>query len=335
MYNVEKTDGKYKSLIKYQRLDYLRKFCRKSTTKQFLFPDINNIKFQHLTTITLIIVFNRPHHYNIPLLQLLYEPWFKKVVYCSTFSNYPFDVPNFIVPFIHDEKFSYINVSLRDFQSGFFSYQCVMKYIQSNPDQESNYLIIADDLLLNFWNSFGLDIVHLHNSCNRVVDGSGNSGIWWNSPYGETALIKVMQNLNDTKNLLGDILSPKEMDHLFKSLMEPIWCPSDIYYLPSKMADKFKKLAELFLSCKVFLEFAIPKVLSVLGWYKHYIGTEKNQVDISGKYLWNMSARASPFVYYNKNELFIHPVKFTLLQTIKTEFCDTYVFDLFKSLSEI
>lgn len=335
----------YNTFKKYESLDSLRKFCRKSMVKDLPFPDVNNEKFDHLKSILLVVVFNRPHHYNIPMFQILYEPWFKKVVYCSTFNSNPYNFSQHqLGPVVADEqqqKFAYINVTDNEFQSGYFGYNCAVHAILSEASEKNNFLIIADDLLLNFWNSININSVHLHNDCRRVSNDSGTSSVWWDSKFGRTALEKVKKILSNNDNLLTKELSSKEMKIFHETLMDSIWCPSDIYFIPNSVSKKFQKLAEIFSSSKVFLEFAIPKMLSVLGWYEYYQRLDRKNTltvvpDFDGKYLWNMSFRASPFSFYNKNLLFLHPVKFTLLHhsSWKTNFCNFYVFDLFKSLSD-
>ncbi|XP_022794903.1 probable glycosyltransferase STELLO1 [Stylophora pistillata] len=193
------------------------------------------------------------------------------------------------------------------------------------------YLLIGDDVILNYWNLIGMDR-------NKIWEGpkvpillkytQPENWSWWNSPYGKSTCQKAYDDIwnlynSSTTETLSNMssLSVKGTVHS-RSVLGNIkgsidlskqnrnWtflCPrgrSDIFYLPRKFADEFKTLSDIFYKYRTFLEIAVPTMCRI-------IDKEDNFEYIPGIYMPGVGDKQSDFLWktYNTTLAFIHPFK--------------------------
>lgn len=327
-------------MTKVQSIEALSSFCSEHdiTSPQ----SIKVREITHFEDVVLVITFNHPHHANIPLLLTLFRPWFANVIFCSTFDPHEQTESALFSIFGHWSlaNISYVNVSREEMGLGAYSYICLGHVISMDLRNIRGYLVIGDDVLLNFWTFLDTSRIGFHfGSCETVVDFPS---LWWFSAYGDTAVRKIRAMLHSERDRLRLTMSPNATRILKNVLLKPQWCASDIYYIPKDKTLDFRIMAFLFRRAQSFLEIAVPKIIASLGLEDRYelvaqntsIARQEQDDDIKGKYLWTNRDRARPFKVYDEKKHFVHPFKLSKLNETrwKEAFCRRYVASLFEGV---
>ena len=226
----------------------------------------------------LLIVFNLPHYEAIPILEVLYRPLFKSLLYCGP------DYPSLSkYPMLKDYHFAFVQYEQSPPQHfpGSTNYICVrlaLPIIREKMDGRlKGVLFMSDDILFNFWNMMSLD---------RHRPWYSTTGKIWDVNTGRIckngAKTTVCNTADDwswyevqkdqmKRSLLR--LSADDAPEVYKkcgtalasftgSRSRAIGRQSgDFYYLPFKMAEHFSELLVPFHSETVFLEIAVPTLM--------------------------------------------------------------------------
>ncbi len=284
--------------------------------------------------ILLIVVFNKPHTEVIPLIEIMYRPFFpRNILYCAHGSLSLKANPwrkDFNVTFI-TRKHYYTSKP-----EGYLNYECVINAIRLYPSVDG-YLVIGDDTL------FHASIVNLqHNKT-------------WYVPFNETMLGDVQPEKVIRKTVMKvdpgwvfgsfgkEVLNawkavPKlskssVVTQCYRKLQEleggehrMIAAFSDIYYIPQRMAADFATVCSHFLPHKVFLEMAVPTAI-------HCLENLQNVEQLRGTYEWAKPIRFQTWETFRmdtlKGKVYLHPVKWSGLLKRKPDkrlvdvYCDT------------
>lgn len=103
----------------------------------------------------------------------------------------------------------------------------------------SGYLVIANDILLNFFESFWHRNAVFASPCDYV---NGHTIYCWKGEFGEMRLKNLSKYLNE--------ISPTNIDNetltaLKDIISVSIYCISDIYYIPQRFGKKYRTLSQL------------------------------------------------------------------------------------------
>ena len=242
---------------------------------------------------------------------------------------------------------------------GYFAYTCMSRAMEKHPGY-SGYLLINDDVILNYWNLIGLKRDKIWEGPKGTLRFQNYSlpekWYWWNSTWGIKTCQKAfneiwdMREWNPDKWLHGMIDNHTEeqsfprimkwnmknsIDLLRKNGNGKLYCyhgRSDVFYIPRKFADTFQTLSFVFYKHGSFLEIAVPTICRMLD-------VEENFEYISGAYLPGKPGeppvrKAEHFwEVYDKKLGFIHPFKlnyegdgalnYILLRSWITEYSDS------------
>lgn len=183
------------------------------------------------------------------------------------------------------------------------------------------YLYVNDDMVVNWWNFATLDkdklwqggaIIpnHEHVMGSRPI---ATNWPWWNiksksAEACEDSYLEIMHKYRNSADI--DVAALAET-HLLngrgKKVCFRMW--SDLVYIPKRFSDRFQKFSFIFHKNEVFLEVAVPTIMSFLdlreSWEQHYgvyLPDMYGSIDFTdGKLVWPN---------YNYRINFIHPVKF-------------------------
>lgn len=255
---------------------------------------------KYFEDILLVIVYHFPFYDSIPLLTSFYKDAFGDILICGPESYWrSFVMKVYIGP-------------------GLYGYECLAEAIRRYPGYRG-YLYVNDDMIVNWWTFSNLDkeklwqggIVipsHSHVIGSRPID---NSWPWWriksssaeaceDSYYEMTSMSDGYMNV---KELVKNHLSNGDG----RKLCFRMW--SDLFYVPKKFSEQFQRLSFLFHKNRVFLEVAVPTIMSFLDtrvfWeqqYGLYLPDKYGSINFGdGNLVWKE---------YNPDLKFIHPVKF-------------------------
>ena len=257
--------------------------------------------------ILLLVVFNFPLYQNIEVIEYIYARHFAHVLYCGekheTFENFN---RYFTKPISYIESRHY---------HGFLGYDCMIQAMRMGYNV-NGYLHMGDDVLLNVWNLYDLprDKIWFQSSM-RIADRSATSvpdlhksPEWgpWNEIPGKRSLVPLWETLEELsiENEKG-----KDVQQFLKTLQENTGSPlgvmyeaSDIFYVPSRLAERYMFYASLFFKHGVFLEIAVPTILNA-------IENNTKIYRLKGRYLW-FEERDKYVSMFKESNLFIHAWKF-------------------------
>lgn len=268
--------------------------------------------------IVLVIVYNYPFYSSVPTLKALYKNAFPNIMFCG-----PKKAKNDAVEALYIRK-------------GYFSYTCLSRAMEKHPGY-AGYLLINDDVMLNYWNLIGLKRDKIWEGPKEPISFKNYSlperWYWWNSTWGMKQCQKAydeiwaMQesNLDDwqpemlheytgnerthTRTVVWDVKTA--VSRLRKNGNGTRYCyhgRSDVFYIPGKFAEGFNTLSYIFYKHGSFLEIAVPTICRMLD-------VEENFEYIPGVYLPGRSGeppvrKAQHFwEVYDKKLAFIHPFK--------------------------
>lgn len=210
-------------------------------------------KLSNLRKVLLAINYNTPFYASIPILKQYYGDVFGKVIFCGGSENA--DVINF------------------DEHRGYFGYDCLVRAIQRYPGFDG-YFYINDDVLVNWWNFLEFDTSKIwlgapvHFQTGHEMGQPVKTGWhWWKTAHAaklcEKAFEKVEQ-LSKTRD--GVRLGiPKYINRYFRNTRNQRLCVhswADVLYVPRYLSKPFARILQIFRENNVFLEVAVPTVLS-------------------------------------------------------------------------
>ncbi len=201
--------------------------------------------------VLLIINYNHAHYNTIPLLEEIYKPYFKNIVFYG--------------PSKHS------GVHELQHNQGYLSYLCIADAMKKYPNFQG-YFFLMDDCIFNAWllkdfdatTIWAPDILFWRKSRGNPIDFSIKPGtkdfskidwVWWSRKSGYEAMTKAYKEL------------PKDC----KAILEKNWGKnhvvasfSDFFYIPAKYREVFIELAVIYGKHEAFLETALPTILSCL-----------------------------------------------------------------------
>lgn len=231
----------------------------------------------------LIINYNFAHYQSIEFLKELYRPYFPHIVFYG--------------PSPHNE------VNLCNHHEGWFQYKILAHAMEKYP-QFSGYLITNDDNVINPWNFTRFDknkIWFSPTSPLLLVPNATTSWGWWQKPVGYQAMLN---SYNAFAKKYKDTLK-QNCDNQVAVLMGM----SDIAYIPARYKNEVIELCNIFIQHNTFLEIALPTLCACIS--------NKNDWEIfNDVVLWGDNRRNAR-KFYNKSIDYIHPFKFSSLETQK------------------
>ena len=316
-------------------LQYLRKFCSLSNfTLKF---DIDQIDSQSKhSDIVLLITFNiQIRSFTIEQIKNIYGNYFRNIVFCGKNINKFLNESQ--GQFKKFDSYTFIDV---DTGNGYFHYYCMTKAIEMNFNTKGIFLM-SDDVLLKYWELDKIDSskVWFPERINCTIDLKKPDlwWSWWHTSMGISAyekLINHFYSLNKSSEFMNSYNQGRILDSFLKNLRSnsitmvtnssTIICGhmgSDLFYVPNSKFESFHLISSLYRYFDVFLELAVPGILSGLD-------VNFNMEIISGTYDWN---RAEVFVSYSyaKIGLFFHPSKLINYNASAWgyKFCENFIQD--------
>ena len=228
-----------------------------------------------------MIVFNFPHYSNIPHLTALYKNAFPTIMFCGS-----------------EKAIGEHTVEAADIQDGYFGYICVSRAIQKHPGY-SGYLLISDDVILNYWTLVGLNRSQLWEGPQGEVHADSESEKhgkwwWWATQWGREAcqnslneiktftksnpnerLPEMLDNHTDNQTHQRSMVwnMKKAIDTLKKNQNGTLHCinwHADAFYIPGRFADAYTVLSDIFYKHRTFLEIAVPMIFRLIDFQENF-----------------------------------------------------------------
>ncbi|GMR62779.1 hypothetical protein PMAYCL1PPCAC_32974, partial [Pristionchus mayeri] len=116
-----------------------------------------------------IVTSNYQWRMGMGMLQRMYEAHFGMLIFCGHYpkqgpesrnEKYPQGMAedDYLYPHLK-RPINYIDLSNEEVRQGFLMYYCLAKVEEMKLQNVKGYLMFSDDLILNFWNSIGLNVV--------------------------------------------------------------------------------------------------------------------------------------------------------------------------------
>jgi len=321
-------DGEIKmsSLDRLDSAEFFQNYCAPANHK--LTYNLTKLKKSaQPRNLILLVTFNHAVIFeNIVFLKHFYQDYFKQIVFCglSLWNK---------TTHTHFKKFDSFTFIEYNTNYGYFHYFCMSKLIDMGF-RTDGVLLMSDDVLLKYWNLKTLDEKKIwfftNLTCDHDLKSNKTVGIWMDTPEGRPALKTVFNQINQ---ILNDSTTDLKTKHILRNYVHTLvensvnktngsikfcWMGSDVFYLPKEFSFKFNLLAKLFKQKEVFLEFAVPTVLSGLNENFKWADILK------GKYYWTTYY---DFNDYSKTFHFAHPMKLShyLDLNLRKKMCTTYV----------
>ncbi|XP_032221566.2 probable glycosyltransferase STELLO2 isoform X2 [Nematostella vectensis] len=277
--------------------------------------------------IVLVIVYNHPLYSSIPLLRKLYSPAFKHIMFCGEkgTSNRT------------EQSVDYLYI-----RKGFFAYACLARASEKYEDTVGidGYLLISDDVLLNYWNFVPFDRKRIWEGPKVPVtfNGTGVKKKWyfWDSSWGIQKCQKSYNEIIHEARHREDSNSLTFVKTLKSNGVGQAKCfrgRSDIFYIPRKFSAQFQKLAYIFYKHGVFLEIAVPTISRMLDLESNFVyipgvylpGRVNDTTVLGSNYFWQV---------YNKSLHFVHPLKLNYADgDMNRALLNTWVMDHIETLT--
>ncbi|XP_067665264.1 uncharacterized protein [Haliotis asinina] len=219
-----------------------------------------------ITDVALIITFNSDKFYgNLPLLEAIHRRYFAHIIYCGPRQDrfkakLTASIASSNILFIEGLK-----------EGWHFMWECLTLTSKFNLNVRG-YLQIGDDTLLNSWNIADLPrdriwIVHHGQLIRR--DEERNGWVWWKRASGQKAVNRALDtvvrtnskepgNIHVSNFLKTYTANVGDISHVYQA-------SSDLMYIPSKMADQFRYLADVFRRERVIVELTYPTLIHGLA----------------------------------------------------------------------
>ena len=253
----------------------------------------------------LVIAFNFPLYRSIPLLFSLYSKAFPNIYICG-----PNDDGK------SDANASGFDVHRSPIHKGYFAYECLSEAAALHKNY-SGYLLLMDDVLLNFWTLKDLDLKRLWEGPKEPVQAGGiappTRWYWWKSRWGKKNCQRAFNEIQhltkdspETALLANEMISTLRING--RGAHRCFRGRSDIFYVPRHHITRFSMLSSIFRKHDVFLEIAVPTIFRLLEYVEnfeqlqgYYLPGRVGQKPVTdGRYLWTL---------YNEDLNFIHPLK--------------------------
>ena len=278
-----------------EELDAIEHAVLHPNSHHFGLPCAHPVKHT-LSDVLLAINFNHPHYSNIPILRELYKHVFPHHVFCGPVAD-------------TEKKYKIIVVAQPVAQRGFYGYQCLALAIKQRPGF-AGYLYVNDDMIVNWWMFLGLDksriwtgsLVKLSEST-RV--GVGAKTKWWKRAETARRCTEVFLEIETERG-------EEPLKQYFRNTDNERVCVnawSDIFYIPSQLAEQFVDISTIFYDHLVFVEAAVQMTL-------FYLDDKSNFILLNGVYLPDKFGSSvdygSPSLawqIYNRGVTFVHPYK--------------------------
>ena len=268
-------------------------------------------KLKKLKGILLAVQYNNAYYDSIHMLTTFYKPVFGKVVFCGNH---------------YDESINLIHSP--DF-NGYQGYNCLRKAIDLHPGYEG-YLFTNDDALIFWWNLVKYNISKfwiMEDFLNPIrcyydlTSGKSSGWSWWDSEkvpnlpnfcgraiskVSFSSITKTGKDLNLKTYIENRKFTCKKSNLCFCGF-------ADTFYVPKSETKTFVFLSDIFAKEAVYLEAAVPTMMSFL------INTRKKNYQIlSGTIIglvagYRSESYTSGRAIYEHIDLrkdYIHPVKF-------------------------
>lgn len=235
----------------------------------------------------LIVAFNYSAHlHHIPFFLKYYKPHFKKILFYSDLQVNDSVTENHLV--------HYINIKMGYTLHNIFTH--FINTYKHEIEAIDGLFYTMDDAIINVNLLHTLSpekIVYDYHIPADITHYNDSQWYWWQTVYGRSAVHSL---LNDTK---ASDISPKVFSRGF----------SDYFYLPRRyLTEELFEKFELFAKHEVFLEIAIPTIISTMEPNKEIYN------DYSQCVLWNndrLKIRNKDwFSAQFHDKLIIHPIKF-------------------------
>jgi hypothetical protein len=280
--------------------------------------------------------------YVIIFLKQFHQSYFRNIVFCGY--NILNKISNDKLNFKQFDSFSFIDY---DTHGGFLHYACMSKLIDLNL-KTNGILLMSDDVLLKHWNLNSLNTNDYWYPekpfCKYDLILKKDPPPWMtHTEYGEKSVAKVFDlihnNITDNglkessdkeiikkyvkiyklNNLNVSVNDEKNDIKLTKACKEP----SDIFFLPKRLFQDFTVISKIFSENKVFLEIALPTILTGLS--------EFNNETLNGYF--NYWGQIELNKYYYQFKHYLHPVKLNSYNTqnARNLICDLFISDKFNN----
>lgn len=269
--------------------------------------------------ILLLVVFNNPLYASIPYVEVLYRPFFKRILYCGP------KVPKAT----HHQSLAAYNISFISYgdtpkghSKGALNYRCVQLAAEMRYTVEG-IVVMADDVLLMihdlksldadkiwYWPNNRIrtaDIIRRKQCVRRKWDMTPNWPRWYKYWSAAAAMFRTLEEKQNISSLARRCYSNLVEVNGAKLRINGAW--SDFYYVPNSLVEDFAELAKIFAGHKVFLEIAVATIIQCLA-----LPSERESMN--SIYLWFRNRNRLP-KYFNQlqgtRKGFIHPVKWSQL----------------------
>lgn len=215
-----------------------------------------------------------------------------------------------------NESVSDYTVNRFPLHKGYFAYECLSE-AAARYKNYSGYLLVMDDVLLNFWTLKDLDFTRLWEGPKQPIEVSGFSPpaiwYWWRSRWGKENCQKAFNEVNqfykdspETAILAKEMLS--KLRHNGKGVNRCFRGRSDIFYVPRKYITRYSLLSSIFRKHNVFLEIAVPTIFRLLDKVENFEqlqgyylpGRVGQEPVMDSRHFWTL---------YSEDLNFVHPLK--------------------------
>ena len=267
------------------------------------------------SNVVLVIVFNFPHYSNIPDLTALYKNAFPTIMFCGP-----------------ENATGRHTVEALDIHKGYFGYMCMSRAMQKHPGY-SGYLLIADDLMLKYWNLVGLnrDQIWEGPKVPKGINIQNQTWNWWNTEWGREACQKALNGTKTSNESNPDVRLSEKInnhtnEHTYQSTMVwnmtkaidvlkkngngRVYCHrgrSDVFYSPRRFSDAFTKLSDIFYKHRTFLEITVPTIFRLIDFQENFEYIPG--IYIQGSLVETAEGKTKHFWEEYKKLAFVHPFK--------------------------
>lgn len=295
----------------------------KKTCKNYTIPTYSHINFTHPWTqfskTLLLITFNNPHYEAIPYLESIYRPFYPYILYCGP--DYP---DTSVYSSLKSFRFNFVSYgkSPEGHFPGALNYVCTSLAVAFHFPVEG-YMVIADDTFLAMYK---LDRMHGHlawfarrkdirvadvrklRECRLGMCDFHPRWRWWEDYQNEVLNALLDLRLKQKSSLLA-YRCHWQLVRLNGGELRANGAFSDVYYIPNRIAADFSSLITIFHKHNVFLEIAIPTIMTCLE-------NPEDIEDLPGLMLW-YSSRETPWQHFVVKDFrlvhYMHPTKWGLV----------------------
>ncbi|KAG1686708.1 putative glycosyltransferase STELLO2 [Nymphon striatum] len=336
---VFKTFNHSKSLKIASRIENSIKTICSNNTYNFSIPEVLKNAKPMFEDILLLIAFNNQHTKIIPLLEIMYRTAFPNMLICGNGVTDRKLAEEYDLPFYATDGFPYKKTSNIP--------KCIIGAMKMGY-KVRGYFNIHDDVLLNFWHFLkfnktkiwylpgdyyvvdAMRLKHIHKKYFTLTNGEA-PGFF--KPV--ASHIQAVEALMAVKNSIGGtVLSTchKNLIKLTKKDYRYINGQSDIFYIPSRLEDKYIDLMGLFAYKEIWFEISVPTVTRCLEHPSEHETIPFGHIYGASKLKWNGHLKYPERI----NRPYFHPFK--LEPALKGDekrrdmFCGTVIPQIFKIL---